>query len=81
MRKGSLSDPLADARVTIAALQLALDRAQTRIRDGERTIGELNERLAEQTECRDRAEIRLAMLDALAQNRAGATPAFRDVSP
>ena len=73
-----MSDPdLIEARVVISTLQTSLDRLQARIRDNERIIGELNERLAEQTECRDRAEIRLAMIEAAAH----ATRALADAPP
>jgi autotransporter translocation and assembly factor TamB len=69
-----MRDPdFAEARGTIRALQLALDVAHDRIRDGERIIGELNLRLTVQTERVDAAEFRLLVLQASAPARVDAT--------
>ena len=54
------SDPeLLAARCSLAAAQAALDKAHERIRRDAAVLAELNARLAEQTEARDAAEIRL----------------------
>ncbi len=60
--RSARADPLLNARATVATLQSALDAAHERIRGDARVIAELNARLAEQTECRDAAELRLAAL-------------------
>jgi hypothetical protein len=67
--------------MTLATLQFALDVAQSRIRENERIIAEMNARLAEQTERRDDAEFRLLVLQASAPARVDATPSVRHVSP
>ena len=78
----TMRDPdFAEARATIAALQLALDAAHQRIRDNEKIIAEMNARLAERTERCDDAEFKLMVMLASAPTRVGATLPNRDISP
>jgi len=71
---------LIEARAVIAALQTALDRAQARIREAERTIGELNLRLTVQTERVDDAEFKLMVMLASAPARLDATLPLADIT-
>ena len=61
-----LTDPdLVEARMTIAALQTALDAANARVREAEARVGQLNLRLAAANERADELEHALWRLQAM----------------